>query len=89
MGYGESLWDHKGDWIFGFSTWSTSGDLLWVELLPLKEGLMLAWNRGLTSLLCESDYFEVVQLFSQDMNYTLHIHAELIFQMMRFHLKIS
>ncbi|KAJ1384832.1 Ribonuclease H-like superfamily [Sesbania bispinosa] len=47
MGIGGVLWDSQGDWIWGLSGSNGQGISLLAELLALKPGLDIAWDKGI------------------------------------------
>ncbi|KAJ1408961.1 Ribonuclease H domain [Sesbania bispinosa] len=75
---GGVLRDHEGRWIDGFSGCVAGGDSLRAELLAMKEGINLAWTKGITSLICETDSLEVVQNLDHFMETTLHPHKDIL-----------
>ncbi|KAJ1394706.1 Ribonuclease H domain [Sesbania bispinosa] len=77
MGIGGVLRDHEGRWIDGFSACIADGDPLRAELLATKEGLILAWSKGITYLICETDSLEVVQSLDNYMESSMHPHKDI------------
>ncbi|KAJ1437578.1 Ribonuclease H domain [Sesbania bispinosa] len=65
---GGVLRDSSGTWICGCSSKEGDGTVLRAELLAILCGLLMAWDKGLCKVLCESDSPEVVHL----------LHLELI-----------
>ncbi|KAJ1382232.1 Ribonuclease H domain [Sesbania bispinosa] len=78
MGIGGVLRDHEGRWTDGFSACIADGDPLRAELLAAKEGLILAWSKGITSLICESDSLDVVQNLDNYMESVMHPHKDIL-----------
>ncbi|KAJ1425512.1 Small GTPase superfamily, ARF/SAR type, partial [Sesbania bispinosa] len=66
MGIGGVLRDSSGSWICGFSATSGQGNIHEAELLALHRGLLLAWDRNIRKLHCETDSLEVTHLLSMD-----------------------
>ncbi|KAJ1398028.1 Ribonuclease H-like superfamily [Sesbania bispinosa] len=59
---GGILRDALGTWICGYSSREAAGTIFEAELLAVWRGLLLAWDKGCSSLICESDCAEVVRL---------------------------
>ncbi|KAJ1414561.1 Ribonuclease H-like superfamily [Sesbania bispinosa] len=78
MGIGGVLRDHEGRWVEGFSACFVGGDPLRVELLAMKEGIQLAWTKGITSLICETHSLEVVQSLDNYVESPLHPHKDIL-----------
>ncbi|KAJ6860090.1 hypothetical protein NC651_036433 [Populus alba x Populus x berolinensis] len=53
--------DEHGIWLFGFSSSVKSGSAFESELLAVREALKLAWDKGLKSVIVESDSKSVVK----------------------------
>ncbi|KAJ1393932.1 Ribonuclease H-like superfamily [Sesbania bispinosa] len=66
------LGDARGDWVYGFSCKEGNGSILEAELLVARRGLDMAWNRGITKVICESNSLEVIHLLGRD-SHTLDI----------------
>ncbi|KAJ1417501.1 Ribonuclease H-like superfamily [Sesbania bispinosa] len=66
MGLGGVMRDAGGHWLWGFSEFCRDGNCLEVELLALRRGLKLAWERGHRRIMCEVDSLEVIHLINRD-----------------------
>ena len=53
---------NAGEWLLGFSSRVQYVDITLVELIALKQGLMLAWDRGYRELICKTGCYEVFHL---------------------------
>ncbi|KAJ1375266.1 Ribonuclease H-like superfamily [Sesbania bispinosa] len=56
----------NGYWICGFSCLEGHGSVILAELSAVCRGLMLAWDRGETNIICETDSLEVFHLIRSE-----------------------
>ena len=63
---GELIRDHNGDWVTGFSRSLGCTNIFMAELWALRNGLILAKDLNLNSLIVELDAKSVVQLMNND-----------------------
>ncbi|KAJ1424457.1 Ribonuclease H-like superfamily [Sesbania bispinosa] len=54
--------DSNGTWLSGFSIKDGQGTVLQAELNVILKGLSLAWEKGWTKVICESDSVEAIHL---------------------------
>ena len=59
-GVGAVIRDSGGNWLVGCSGRVDAEDITFVELLAIREGLLLAWKFGFRRVVCESDSLEAV-----------------------------
>lgn len=62
--HGGLLWNHAGEWMWGFIGWTTNSFASHTELLAIKEGLMVVHRKGILRVIIESDSSEVVNLIN-------------------------
>ena len=83
-GVGPVICDNDGNWLVGCSGHVYAEDITFVELLAIREGLLLAWKFGFRRVVCESDSLEAVsfiQIFvvsSYDLDALLHDICDLL-----------
>ncbi|KAF7824839.1 ribonuclease H [Senna tora] len=61
-GIGGLIRDSDGEWIIGFTASIGFNKILYAELLAIKYGLELAWERQCPKVICESDSTDAIQL---------------------------
>lgn len=61
-GFGGVIRDQDGRWICGFYGHLGMGTNLFPELQAIKHGFLLAWQKGYSSVICESDSQEALNL---------------------------
>ncbi|KAJ1429572.1 Ribonuclease H domain [Sesbania bispinosa] len=66
MAAGGVLRNARGDWIHGFSSEEGVGSILEAELLAVRRGLDMAWNIGITDVICESDSLEATHIIGSN-----------------------
>ncbi|KAK4268336.1 hypothetical protein QN277_025008 [Acacia crassicarpa] len=64
-GIGGLIRNSNGQWIFGFSEPVKVETILHVELLAIKKGLELAWNKGCRNVICETDSKDSLKLIKR------------------------
>lgn len=60
MGSGGVLRDEHGAWMCGFASHVCGGNAFLAETIALRDGLRLAWSKGIRDLICESDCKELL-----------------------------
>ena len=79
-GFGAIIRDHEGAWLTGCSGNSEVTTILHVELLGIRWGLHLAWERGFLHVCCEMDCLEAFRAV-QMLNFPpQHLEAALLSQ---------
>lgn len=63
---GGLLRDHRGNWIAGYTCNIGIANSFLAELWGLREGLLLAKNRGISKLIAETDSETMVQVLRRD-----------------------
>jgi hypothetical protein len=65
-------------WLMGFTSYGGFGSNLLLELLGIKYGLLVLWDRGFRKVICNSDYTDVIRLIHDDFN-KYHLFEIIIF----------
>lgn len=52
--------DSQGQWVSGFHAFQDGGSALLSEVLALKTGLQLVWNKGYRNIVCNTDCRELL-----------------------------
>ena len=62
----------------GFTSYGGFGSSLLPDLLAIKYGLLVAWDRGFRKVICNSDFTNVIRLINDDFN-KYHLFGAVIF----------
>lgn len=76
-GMGGLLRNSNGDWIWSFSGHLGRQENLFAELMDLRKGFSLVWNKGYQRLICYSDSLLPINLVSFGINLH-HVYVTLI-----------
>lgn len=75
MGTGGLICSSRGGWIAGFTCFEGGGGCVLVELLTVKRGMLLTWERGFRNVFLESDSQDLVYFLQRRNFIHLHVHA--------------
>ena len=65
-------------WLMGFTGYGGFCSNILLELLRIKYGLLVSWDRGFRKVICNSDYTDVIRLIHDDFN-KYHLFEIVIF----------
>jgi len=71
---------HDGTWITGFTHFENGGDALLAELRATQLWITTYYDIGYTSIICESDNLEAVNLIHNLDNASLHVYAYVLLE---------
>jgi len=80
LGAGGVICGHDGGWIAGFTHFENGGDALMPEPRAIQLGIATCYDLGYTSIICESDCLEAVNLIHNLENASLHVYASLLLE---------
>ena len=64
--FGGLIRNNNGSWLVGLFGYVGVGSNLLLKLLSIKFGLQLAWDRGLTKVICDLDSMDSLRLIQED-----------------------
>ncbi|PNX95949.1 ribonuclease H [Trifolium pratense] len=76
-GFGGLIRNDDGGWIIGYHGHIGFSNILHAELLALLFGLQLAWDKGLSNIICYSDSLNVVKLVTAPIT-PMHLYAAIL-----------
>jgi len=78
IGAGGVICDHTYNWIVGVYSFDGLGDSAKAEIMALRHGLILAWDKGFRNILCEMDNKNMVDIFNNNCCPDFHPHIAVV-----------